>query len=137
VPARVAHVIPGRLRLAFAPEAVERGRSLARRLQAHPQVRAVTWNPAARSLTIEHDAAIDARELLRTLPRAGSRRRLPTTSGGIAWGRVMRSYLPCLLPLGPVTGLLLTFLVTTLEHVMAPERPAPGPGRRASNPGRG
>ncbi len=53
MPGRVAHIIPGRARLAFTPETADRGWTLACRLQAHPRVHTVAWNPIARSLIVE------------------------------------------------------------------------------------
>jgi hypothetical protein len=132
VPARLVHSIPGRFRLAFVPGATEQGRSLARQLQVHPRVRTVRWNPAARSLTVEHDLAVDVRQLIGMLPPTSSPAQASAAGGGIAWGRVMRACLPCLLPLGPVTSLALTLLVAILEQTMAPSRSTSGSDHQTS-----
>jgi hypothetical protein len=69
--ARIAHSIPGRLRLRFAPREVdpEALASLLARLSARPGVRSARYSPASGSVLVEYDPdALSEAALQRELP---------------------------------------------------------------------
>jgi Zn-dependent protease len=113
----IAHSIPGRIRLKFAPHDSAQGYWLARRLVAHPAVHSATWNSAGRSLTVRYDAAQEFSHLLDTLPQVvEGREEAPAAERHIDWGKVFASCLVSLIPLGPLGNVAVAFATSVLEQ---------------------
>src|SRR5438445_1309195 len=69
--ARVAHSMPGRLRLRFAPREVdpESLAALLARLSARPGIRSARYSPGSGSIVVEYDSvALPEAVLMRDLP---------------------------------------------------------------------
>src|SRR5919201_6131733 len=64
---RVAHALPGRMRLHLNREWARLVPELVSRLRSRSEMRKVRWSPAARSLTVEFDPSLRQHELLDTL----------------------------------------------------------------------
>jgi hypothetical protein len=107
-PARLAHRLPGRVRLRLEPADVPNGRRLAARLRSHPSVSSAVWSEPNRSLTVQFDPTLCLPELFDSLPAKSSRAPRETDSAGLDWGRIALACLLSLLPLGPIGGLGLT-----------------------------
>ncbi len=120
----IAHSIPGRIRLRLAAEEVPGADLLVRRLHGHPGVRAVRWNPAARSLTIGYERSSKVAVALE-LPAAQhpAPRAIPAPAG-IVWSKVLFACILSLIPLGPLGGLALSAAASILEQRLATTRSA-------------
>ncbi len=113
----IAHSIPGRIRLRFAPHDSAQGYWLARRLLAHPVVHSATWNSAGRSLTVRYDSDQDFGAILETLPDlVEGREEAPVAERHIDWGKVAVSCLMSLVPLGPLGNVAVAFVTSVLEQ---------------------
>ncbi|MDQ6691901.1 MAG: cadmium-translocating P-type ATPase [Candidatus Dormibacteraeota bacterium] len=67
-PYRIAHAIPGRVRLVLDPADVDAGLELADRLAVHPNVESVRWRRSSRSLVVTFEEAHSFTRLLATIP---------------------------------------------------------------------
>ncbi len=113
----IAHSIPGRIRLKFAPHDSAQGYWLARRLLGHPAVHSATWNSAGRSLTVRYDEGQEFQDILETLPApVEGREEAPVAERHIDWGKVAISCLMSLLPLGPVGNVAVAFVTSVFEQ---------------------
>lgn len=67
-PYKIAHAIPGRVRLVLDPADVDAGLELADRLAMHPNVQSVRWRRTSRSLVVTFAEAQSFTRLLATIP---------------------------------------------------------------------
>ena len=70
---RVAHAVPGRMRLHLNREWARLVPELVSRLRSRSEMRKVRWSPAARSLTVEFDPSLRQHEVLDTLANPSAR----------------------------------------------------------------
>src|SRR5215469_6096109 len=120
---RVAHSLPGRVRLRFDREETAYAHALACRLRAHPAVRSATWNANGRSLIVQYDAAHELADLIRTLPPSGPPDDLEIGPSRIDWGKVAFSCLLTMLPLGTLGSIALTIATSISEQASAASVP--------------
>lgn len=105
---RVAHVLPGRVRMSFERHHRSRARELAGRLAAHPDVHRVRWVEAIQSVTVHFDPRRGLADILATLP--DHHPALPPQPAELDWARILVPTLLALLPLGPFGGAVTTFV---------------------------
>lgn len=70
---RLAHRLPGRIRLRFQSAAAAEGWALALAVAQHPDVTCVRWGGANCSLTVEHHPSVPAERILAESPPAAAR----------------------------------------------------------------
>jgi len=117
----IAHSIPGRIRLKFAPHDSAQGYWLARKLLGHPAIHSATWNSAGRSLTVRYDADQEFQDILETLPEpVEGREEAPVAERHIDWRKVAFSCLMSLVPLGPVGNVAVAFMTSVMEQSALP-----------------
>jgi hypothetical protein len=114
---QVAHSIPGRVRLRFAPDDCTYAHLLSRGLQAHPSVINARWNSPGRSLTVHFNPSLEYTDLLTTLPDVSScNEPRQVADRQIDWAKIGFACLLSLIPLGPLGSVALTFVTSLVEQ---------------------